>query len=133
MKALAKSLCEHGKESHSDIQRDEGALLATPNSRSTARQPITRHGARFQRIKIGCPTIGNTPERKEKRQKVYGSSDVSRLSSGEQEARSRRNDCTGSILVKCANPNVVVDEQANPDENSKHSCVVCGQKTRWRC
>jgi hypothetical protein len=115
------------------LQGDERALLATPNTRSTTRQQITRHGTRFQRIKICYPTISNTPERKDKRQKVYGSSDVSRLSSGEQEVRSRRNDCIGSILAKCANPNLVVDERANPDENCQHRCVVCGQETKWRC
>jgi hypothetical protein len=133
MKALGKSLCDHGKETCSDLQCDERALLSTPTASSTRRQPITRHDTRFQRIKICCPTTGDTPVRKEKRQKVYGSSDVSRLSAGQQEARSRRNDCTGSILVKCVNPNLVLDKGANPSKNCNHICVVCGHATKWRC
>jgi hypothetical protein len=106
MKALGKSLCEYGKETPSD----ERAPLATPTTSRATRQLITRHDERFQRIKICYPTIGDTPERNEKRQRVYGSSDVSRLSSGEQEARSCRNDCTGSILIKCVNPNLALDK-----------------------
>jgi hypothetical protein len=132
MKLLAKRLCEHGKETHGDLQLYERAALATPTS--TTRRLLTRHDTRFQEmIRICNPTTGETPERKVKRQKLYGSSNVSSLTLGEQEARSRRNDCTGSILVRCANPSLVSDEGAHPDENNRHNCVVCGERTRWRC
>ena len=131
LKAIAEILCERSKaENSSELAPMESAASSTTTP--VHRRVRTRQDDRFEEIRIGCPTIGETPERKSKRQKLYDSSDATMLTVEQRETRSRRKNCLGTP-VRCVNPDLVNDRTVEINENNQKSCAVCQKHTPWWC
>jgi len=76
--------------------------------------------------------FGDMPQTAIKQRRLYSNPPADNLSSNELEVRSRRFDCTG-IPVKCVNPALLENDDADPQEHSRHLCAVCGKATPWFC
>jgi len=124
----ASALCLLGKEGTTTQEEEQRRSAAGTPHTGTA----TRRSSRYQEIHIGESAIGDTPQTAIKRRRLYSNPPADNLSSNELEVRSRRFDCTG-IPVKCVNPALMDDDDADPQEHCRHLCAVCGKATPWFC
>ena len=81
---------------------------------------------------IGSESIGESPQREGKRQRLYSAEESSLRSPMEIAVKTRRENCTGPC-VKCVNPDLLNDESAKVHDKSRGTCIECGKHTPWWC
>lgn len=113
---------------HAAVSQESSATLAIRPSRT---QLDTRHSSKFEEVVIGNPWTGETPKKKQKRERLYDDPAAS-LSYVENDVKQRRHDCLG-IPVPLVSSKIQIDESVPEDSKCRQHCIICNEKTRWFC